>query len=103
LSHHDTLADSAVGKGGNHFGKLADFEPNDLIDERGQSGVSLTFESDGHQAPDAEAPGFPGEGQRQRTVAGDDPENVRRNAIKVSDVCSSWVDRCPDCGHGWLI
>ena len=42
LADHDALLDAAVGEGGNHFGKLADLEPDDVVHERASAG-SVSF------------------------------------------------------------
>ena len=78
LARHDALADAAAGEGGDHLRELADLEPDDLVHQRGERGVGFAFERDGHEPLDPLAAGFSGEDQRQRTIAGDNPQAVRR-------------------------
>ena len=49
--------DVAAGEGGDQFGKLADFEPDDFIHKRGKCGVGLSIKRDSDKAltPNARA------------------------------------------------
>jgi len=53
LAGHDALFHAPVGEGGNHFSKLPDFEPGDVIHQSGQGRVGLAFHSGGDDALDA--------------------------------------------------
>ena len=58
LADHDALRNAAAGKGFNHFCKLANFEPNDLINKTRKFGICFAFECDGDDAGDADGTGF---------------------------------------------
>ena len=78
LADHHALGDAALAEGGDEFVQLPDFEPHEVIDERGERGVGLVVERDGDEARDAQRAGLPREEEREGAVARDDAEDVRR-------------------------
>src|SRR5437588_5913874 len=76
LAGHDAIFNAAVGKCGEHFRELADFEPDDFIHQRSQGGVRLAIEGNGDQSLYAALTCLSGENQRQRAIAGDDAKGV---------------------------
>jgi hypothetical protein len=60
------------GEGGNHFGKLADLEPDNFIHERSESGIGFAIEGDRYEAFDAKSASLAGEDKRQGTITRDD-------------------------------
>ena len=70
------MTHAAGGEGGDHFGKLADLEPDDVVHQRGQLGVGLAVKGGGHQPFGALGAGLAGKEQRQRAIAGDDANGV---------------------------
>jgi hypothetical protein len=73
LADHNAVFDLAFSKSPDHFGKLAYFEPDSLVDDLGQAGVGFTLEGDGDEAADTQLASLAGENERQGTVAGDEP------------------------------
>ncbi len=78
LAGHHALGDAAFAEGGDEFVELADFEPDEIIDERGERGVGFVVEGDGDEARDAQRAGLAREEEREGAVARDDAEDVRR-------------------------
>ena len=86
LAEHHAPAHAPLREGGDHFGKLADPEPDDFVHQRSQLRVRLAVKGHGDQASDPLGPGLPGKEQRQRSAAGDDPDavNVLRHAKNLA-------------------
>lgn len=80
LADHDALGNAAAGEGIDEFVELADLEPDDFVDERGEVGICFAFKGDCDQAADAGAASFARERKRQRTIAGDDAKRIWRHA-----------------------
>ena len=59
LASHDALGDGVVGERGNHPGKLADFDPDNLVHQTRKFGMGLVFESDRDQPLDPQGTGLP--------------------------------------------
>ena len=72
LTHHDALLHAARREGRDHFGKLADFQPDDIIDEFRQFGIGFALKRHRHEPFDAQVARLFGEKQRQRAIACDD-------------------------------
>jgi hypothetical protein len=68
------LPDSSVVEGGNHFGKLADPEPDDVVHERHKRGIGFIFKRDGNEPFDSDGARLTRKLQRQRAVAGNEAE-----------------------------
>jgi len=72
-----------VGERGNHFRKLADFEPDDVVHERRERRIGFIFERDGDEPFDPGGARQPGKFQRQRTIAGNRPSDA--GAVFIRD------------------
>jgi hypothetical protein len=72
LSKHDALTDPMVRQRCDHLGKLADLDPDDLIDQLGELRIGLVLERHGDKALDPEAAGLAGKQERQRPATGDE-------------------------------
>ena len=86
------MLDAAATECQNHFGKLANLEPDDFVHERRERGIGFIFKRDGDEPFDAGGARLPRELQRQRAVAGDETQRFERD-VQFNKECCVTSDR----------
>ena len=83
LASHDALFDAAFGEHSNHFRKLADLEPNDLVHERCEGRFRFALERHGDEPLDSQFAGLTREFNWQPAIAGDEAKRVENRVHSI--------------------